>query len=71
MVAPAAAWAIFRFSKVSVPCRGMWLEFRIQADHYSWTSIRLESDGAAYIDLTAKGMTVPFGRRHVVRKSRS
>jgi hypothetical protein len=50
----------------------MWLEIRrLQRGHYSWTSIRLESDGAAYIDLTAKGMTVPFGRRHVVRNSRS
>ena len=25
----------------------------------------------AYVDLTARGMAVPFGRRHVVRNSRS
>jgi hypothetical protein len=48
-----------------------WLEIRFRGDHRSWASIRSESDGAAYIDLTAKGMTVPFGRRHVVRNSRS
>jgi hypothetical protein len=28
-------------------------------------------DGADHGDLTAKGMDVPFGRRHVVRNSRS
>jgi hypothetical protein len=30
-----------------------------------------KTDSAAYMDLTAKGMAVPFGRRHVVRNSRS
>jgi hypothetical protein len=48
-----------------------WLEVPFRRGHRSWASIRSESEGAAYIDLTAKGMTVPFGRRHVVRNSRS
>src|SRR4029434_10448542 len=46
-----------------------WLEIPIRGDHLAWASIRSESDGAAY--LTAKGMTVPFGRGDLVRNYES
>jgi hypothetical protein len=62
---------LLRSSHAKRPPQSGFVQVPFRGDHRSWASIRSESEGAAYIDLTAKGMTVPFGRRHVVRNSRS